>query len=115
MGVPVLWHIEFSNYNEKARWALDFKGIAHERRAPPPGLHPLWAWRLARGRTLPVLEFEGRAYGDTTASSPRWSVRNPSRRCTPTIRSSASTRWRSRTTSTRTSATTCGAWRSPQC
>jgi len=30
---PILWHIEISHYNEKARWALDHKGIEHERRA----------------------------------------------------------------------------------
>lgn len=23
----VLWHIELSHYNEKARWALDYKGV----------------------------------------------------------------------------------------
>ena len=44
-GKPVLWHIEVSHYNEKARWALDHKGIEHERRAPPPG-----AQRRSRSR-----------------------------------------------------------------
>ena len=39
---PVLWHIEISHYNEKARWALDQKGIEHERRAPTPGAHMSW-------------------------------------------------------------------------
>ena len=24
---PILWHIEISHYNEKARWALDLKGV----------------------------------------------------------------------------------------
>ena len=36
---PTLWHIPVSHYNEKVRWALDWKGIEHERRAPPPPLH----------------------------------------------------------------------------
>jgi hypothetical protein len=31
MSAPVLWHISFSNFNEKARWALDYKQIAHVR------------------------------------------------------------------------------------
>jgi glutathione S-transferase len=35
---PVLWHIPVSHYNEKVRWALELKGVEHERRAPPP--HP---------------------------------------------------------------------------
>ena len=42
-ATPVLWHIEISHYNEKARWALDYKGVEHERRAPTPG--PTWPWR----------------------------------------------------------------------
>jgi glutathione S-transferase len=65
-GDPVLWHITFSNYNEKARWALDFKGVPHSRREAPPGMHPLWAWRLARVRTFPVLVVDGRGIGDST-------------------------------------------------
>ena len=30
---PVLWQFRFSHFNEKARWALDWKGIPHVRRA----------------------------------------------------------------------------------
>ena len=64
-----LWHIELSHYNEKARWALDYKGVAHERRVPMPGLHGLWALWLTRGaqRRLPVLRLNGRTIGDSTA------------------------------------------------
>ncbi|MCA9686256.1 MAG: glutathione S-transferase N-terminal domain-containing protein, partial [Myxococcales bacterium] len=29
----------FSHYNEKARWALDYKGLAHRRRSLLPGPH----------------------------------------------------------------------------
>jgi glutathione S-transferase len=65
----VLWHIEVSHYNEKARWALDYKKVPHERRAPLPGFHGFWALVLTRGaqRRLPVLELEGRRIGDSTA------------------------------------------------
>lgn len=64
----VLWHIELSHYNEKARWALDFKGVPHERRAPMPGLHGVRAAVLTRGagRRLPVLDLEGRRIADST-------------------------------------------------
>ena len=65
-GVPVLWHIEISHYNEKARWALDWKGVEHVRRAPHPGLHALKARRLTGRPTLPVLELDGEAIGDST-------------------------------------------------
>jgi glutathione S-transferase len=65
-GPPKLWHIEISNYNEKARWALDYKGLPHTRRAPFPGTHPLYAFRLTRGYTFPILEIDGRRSGDAT-------------------------------------------------
>ena len=65
----VLWHIELSHYNEKARWALDYKSIAHELRVPMPGLHGARARVLTRGKhgRLPVIELEGRRIGDSTA------------------------------------------------
>jgi glutathione S-transferase len=66
MSAPVLWHLTFSNFSEKARWALDYKEIAHVRREAPPALHPLWAWRLGGGRTFPLLVLDGHAIGDTT-------------------------------------------------
>jgi glutathione S-transferase len=66
---PTLWHIEISHYNEKARWALDHKGIEHERRAPTPGAHMVVALWLTRGRskTFPLLQLDGEAIGDSTA------------------------------------------------
>ena len=66
---PVLWHIPFSHYNEKARWALEYKGVEHERREAMGGLHPfvsLWKTR-ARSYTFPLLVVNGRAIGDSTA------------------------------------------------
>ena len=64
---PVLWHLEISHYNEKVRWALDYKGVAHVRRAVTPALQEFRARRLRAGRTVPVLEMNGRrAIGDST-------------------------------------------------
>ena len=65
----VLWHIVVSHYNEKARWALDLKGVDHERRDPPPGAHMGVALWLTRGRskTFPILQLDGRAIPDSTA------------------------------------------------
>ena len=63
---PVLWHLEISHYNEKARWALDYKGVPHLRRAVTPGLQELTARRLRAGRTVPILQLDGRAIGDST-------------------------------------------------
>jgi glutathione S-transferase len=66
---PILWHIEISHYNEKARWALDLKGVEHERRALVPGYHMALALALTRGRcyTSPIVELDGRRIGDSTA------------------------------------------------
>ncbi len=33
MKTPVLYHHEISHYNEKARWALDYKNVPHVRKA----------------------------------------------------------------------------------
>ena len=65
-GLPVLWHLKVSNYNEKARWALDFKDVPHVRRAVDPGPHRQIARRLTGGRTFPVLVLDGEAIGDST-------------------------------------------------
>jgi glutathione S-transferase len=65
-GLPVLWHLKVSNYNEKARWALDFKGVPHVRRAVDAGRHRPIARRLTGGRTFPVLVLDGEAIGDST-------------------------------------------------
>lgn len=65
MTTPVLWHIPLSHYSEKARWALDYKGIAHER-------HTLGAdylircWRATRQGKLPILWLDDRATADST-------------------------------------------------
>jgi glutathione S-transferase len=65
-ALPVLWHLKVSHYNEKARWALDYKGIPHVRRAAMPGRHPAIARRLTGGKTFPVLVLDGEAIGDST-------------------------------------------------
>ena len=64
--LPVLWHLKVSNYNEKARWALDHKNIPHIRRAAVPGQHRAKARQLTGGDTFPVLILVGQAIGDST-------------------------------------------------
>jgi glutathione S-transferase len=64
--LPVLWQYSFSNYNEKARWALDYKGIHHRRRSVMPG-SPQGLWMARGDRTLPVLDLEGTRIMDSTA------------------------------------------------
>jgi glutathione S-transferase len=63
---PVLHHLKVSHYNEKVRWALDYKGVPHVRRAAIPGRHRKLAKELSGGTTFPVLVFDGQAIGDST-------------------------------------------------
>src|SRR3954464_5157291 len=62
---PVLHHLKVSHYNEKVRWALDYKGIPHLRRAAIPGRHRDLARELTGGATstLPVLAENGLPIG----------------------------------------------------
>ena len=65
MDTPLLWHIPFSHYSEKVRWALDYKGIAHRRHV----LGPDYLIRVLRATgqgKLPVLWLDGRAIADST-------------------------------------------------
>jgi len=66
MGRPVLWQFRFSHFNEKARWALDWKGVPHVRRSLLPALHvPRVVW-LTGQKSVPVLVLDGRAISDST-------------------------------------------------
>src|SRR5215831_7251103 len=77
-GLPVLWQLEISHYNEKVRWALDYKRIPHIRRSLLPGVHLIVARRLTGGEvnTTPVLTIDERSIGDSTrilaAIEERW-------------------------------------------
>lgn len=69
MSEPILWHIGVSHYSEKVRWALDYKGVEHERRAPMPSAHMVVALWLTRGRckTFPVMRIDGETIGESSA------------------------------------------------
>src|SRR5262249_48619260 len=65
MDTPLLWHIPLSHYNEKVRWALDYKGIAHRRRVLGPD-YLIRVWRATGQGKLPVLWLDSRAIADST-------------------------------------------------
>ena len=65
MDIPLLWHIPLSHYNEKVRWALDYKGIAHRRRVLGAN-YLIRVWRATGQGKLPVLWLDGRAIADST-------------------------------------------------
>jgi len=55
MSAPLLHQFRFSHYNEKARWTLDHKRVAHRRRAYLPGMHIVPLFLLSGQRQVPVL------------------------------------------------------------
>ncbi len=65
MDTPLLWHIPLSHFNEKVRWTLDYKRIAHRRRVLGAD-YLIRAWRATGRGTLPILFLDGRAIGDST-------------------------------------------------
>jgi glutathione S-transferase len=66
-AVPVLWHLKASHFNEKVRWALDYKRVPHRRVASMPGMHMFVALRLThRNVTLPVLRIDGRTIRESS-------------------------------------------------
>ena len=65
-ALPVLWQFRQSHYNDKVRWALDWKRLPHRRRSVVPGLHvPRIMW-LTGQRSVPVLVLGGTAITDST-------------------------------------------------
>lgn len=50
-----LYHLAISHFSEKARWALDAKGLAYRSRLLAPGFHILTVRRIAGTQTVPVL------------------------------------------------------------
>jgi glutathione S-transferase len=64
-STPLLWHIPVSHFNEKVRWTLDYKRIAHRRRLLG-GNYLIRAWRATGQGKLPILFLDGRAIADST-------------------------------------------------
>jgi glutathione S-transferase len=62
-----LLQFRFSHFNEKARWALDFKGVPHTRRSLLPGPHVPVVSRLTGKTELPVLRVDGEVIGGSAA------------------------------------------------
>lgn len=65
MAHPILWHFPISHFNEKVRWALDYKRIPHVRRALFLGYLPRALLRTGQP-SLPILILDGTAIADST-------------------------------------------------
>jgi glutathione S-transferase len=66
MDTPVLWQFTSSHFNEKARWALDFKRVPHIRNSLVPGFHVATVKRMTGATHVPVLKLNGEIFGDSS-------------------------------------------------
>src|SRR5438874_1388206 len=65
----VLWQFRNSHFNEKVRWALDWKRVPHLRRSLVPGLHIGRALWMTGKKQVPVLSVDGQVTADLTAAA----------------------------------------------
>jgi glutathione S-transferase len=75
--LPTLWHFRVSHYNEKARWALDWKRIPHRRQAVLPGPHLPRIWWKTGQKQVPVLQIDGETIADSTRIIAALEARHP--------------------------------------
>ena len=66
MDTPELWQFTSSHFNEKARWALDFKRVPHIRHSMIPGFHVATVKRMTGKTHVPVLKLNGTAVSDSS-------------------------------------------------
>lgn len=81
--IPVLWHFRLSHFNEKVRWALDYKKIEHRKVDWPPGMQVGPALLRTGQRRLPVMCIDGDWIHDSTAIIERLEDRHPLPRLYP--------------------------------
>lgn len=74
-----LLQFRFSHFSEKARWALDFKGLAHTRRSLLPGPHVPALKRLTGRTQVPVLRIDGEVIAGSAEIVEQLEVRFPER------------------------------------
>jgi glutathione S-transferase len=78
-----LYQFEFSHFCEKARWALDYKGLAYVRKNLLPGLHMSVARKLAPKSCLPILVDDETVVQDSTSIITYLDEKYPVRPLTP--------------------------------
>jgi glutathione S-transferase len=62
-----LHQFRYSHFNEKVRWALGYKGIAHERVSELPGPHRRAMHALSGQNSTPVLAIDGTVFAGSAA------------------------------------------------
>jgi glutathione S-transferase len=77
MTEPTLLHFRVSHYNEKVRWALDYKQWPHRRRTLVPAFHIPTARRATGQNKVPVLELDGQFLADSSRIIAELELRRP--------------------------------------
>lgn len=67
IATPELFQFKVSHFNEKARWALDYKGIDHVRHSLLPGPQKLKMKRISGQEQTPVLRWGGEIVAGSAA------------------------------------------------
>ena len=60
-----LLQFPYSTFNEKARWALDYKRVSYSQRNLLPGPHALTVKRLTGSTTTPVVRFDSQVVNES--------------------------------------------------
>jgi glutathione S-transferase len=66
LDAPTLWQFTSSHYNEKARWALDYKRVPHFRHSLVPGFHFRVVRKMTGATHVPVLKLNGEIIRDSS-------------------------------------------------
>jgi glutathione S-transferase len=74
----ILYQFAFSHFNEKVRWALDWKGLDADRQSLLPGLHERTLKKLTGSSETPVLVVGGEAIKGSTLILHRLEILKPS-------------------------------------
>jgi glutathione S-transferase len=77
MSIPELHQFSFSHFNEKARWAFDYKGVPHTRRSYLPGPHVAPIKRLSGRPQVPVAVIGGDVVAGSSAIIDRLEAEYP--------------------------------------
>jgi len=80
---PMLVDQAFSAWSEKARWVLDWKGVAFERREFIPMIDDRWLRRISGQEEVPVLVRGGAALAGSTAIALALEAERPERPLLP--------------------------------
>ncbi|EKF73754.1 glutathione S-transferase domain-containing protein [Alcanivorax hongdengensis A-11-3] len=67
MNQPELWQMHFSMYQEKVRWALDYKRVPHIRHSLLPGPHAAQLMPRFGQKAMPILRHDGKVLKNSAA------------------------------------------------